>query len=382
MQKKLIAIAIAAVLAPAAAMADTGNVNVYGRLNASLDSQTGITGQTSGLALNTNSSRFGVKGSEDLGDGYKANFQVEATVNLTGTGRGANGNTVANTVTNAQNFGAFGGQIRDTFLGLSTPLGTLQAGRLPMENHWAYDTNLFADQVGDLLTFNAPTGNGRANGELLYTTPNMSGLTANVQFYPTSSVNPTAGVGTPGPAAATSHSWGFEANYTVLDMVKLNFNYLNRNTGFDIEYKPWVISGIMNVGSDGMVNVQYMRDKRTATGRQAERAIFNFGGTYKVMPNGTIKAQYSRANTATSNDGVATAVNGLASGAGTTANMMVFGFDYSLSKRTMVQLAYARTKNGLAANYGINGGGHNNQIVTPTAGDSPRAFGVNVTHNF
>lgn len=380
MQKKLIAIAIAAALAPAAAAADTSNINVYGRLNVSVDSQTGVTGQTSGLAVNTNSSRFGIKGTEDLGDGYNAIFQVETNVNLTGTGRGGNGNTVTNS---AVNTGAFGGQIRDTWLGLSTPMGTIQAGRLAMENHWAYDTNLFADQIGDLLTFNSPTGNGRANGEILYTTPNMSGLTANVQFYPTSSVNPqVAGVGAPGPTAASSHSWGFEANYTVLDMIKMNFNYLNRNTGFDIEYKPWVISGIMNIGSNGLINAQYMRDKRTATGRQAERAIFNFGGKYNVMPNGAIKAQYSRANTATSNDGVATAVNGLASGPGTGANMMVFGFDYSLSKRTMVQMAYARTKNGLAATYGINGGGHNNQIVTPTAGDSPRAFGVNVTHNF
>lgn len=389
MQKKLIAIAIAAVLAPAAAMADTSNINIYGRLNVSLDSQTGITSQTSGLDVNTNSSRFGIKGTEDLGDGYSAIFQVESTVNLTGTGRGGNGNTAANSA--AANYGAFGGQIRDTWLGLATPLGTLQAGRLPMENHWAYDTNLFADQVGDLLTFNTNGGGalGRANGEILYTMPNLSGFTANVQFYPTSSVNPCTAVGTPAtcavvntPVPASSHTWGAEANYTVLEMVKLNFNYLNRNTGFDTEYKPWVVSAIMNVGTSGLINAQYMRDKRTATGRQAQRDIFNIGGKYNIMPNGAIKAQYSRANTATSNDGVATAVNGLASGAGTTANMMVFGFDYSLSKRTMVQMAYARTKNGLAANYGINGGGHNNQMNTITNGDSPRAFGVNVAHNF
>jgi len=388
MQKKLIAIAIAAALAPAAAMADTGNINIYGRLNVSLDSQTGIRNQTSGLDVNTNSSRFGIKGTEDLGDGYSAIFQVESTVNLTGTGRGGNGNTAANSAAGA-NYGVFGGQIRDTWLGLVTPLGTIQAGRLPMENHWAYDTNLFADQVGDLLTFNTNGGGalGRANGEVLYTMPNLSGFTANVQFYPTSSVNPCTAVSAncavlTTPAIASSHSWGFEANYKVLDMIAMNFNYLNRNAGFDIEYKPWVLSGIMNVGSNGLINAQYMRDKRTATGRQAERHIWNIGGKYNVMPNGAIKAQYSRANTATSGDAVATAVNGLVSGPGTEANMMVFGFDYSLSKRTMVQLAYARTKNGLAANYGINGGGHNNQMNVITNGDSPRAFGLNVAHNF
>lgn len=382
MQKKLIAIAVAALLAPAAAMADTGNINIYGRLNVSLDSQTGVTGQTSGLAVNTNSSRFGVKGTEDLGDGYKAIFQIESNVNLTGTGRGGNGNTVANTVTNAQNFGVFGGQIRDTWLGLATPMGTLQAGRLPMENHWAYDTNLFADQIGDLLIFSCPAPcSGRSNGEILYTMPNLSGFTANVQLYPTSSVNPTAGVGTPGPAAATSHSWGLEMNYAVLG-IKLNFNYLNRNTGFNVEYRPVVLSAIYE-DSWGLVNAQYMRDKRNnAAYQQAERTIFSLGGKYNVMPNGAIKATYSRANDVTGDAVAGTAVNGLTINPNSGANMFVFGFDYSLSKRTMVQLAYARTKNDGNANFGINGGGHNNQIVTPTNGDSPRAFGVNVAHNF
>jgi len=383
MQKKLIAIAIAAALAPAAAMADTSNINVYGRLNVSLDSQTGVTGQTSGLALNTNSSRFGVKGTEDLGDGYKAIFQVEANVNLTGTGRGGNGNTVANTVTNAQNFGAFGGQIRDTFLGLSTPMGTIQAGRLPMENHWAYDTNLFADQIGDLLIFSCPAPcSGRSNGELLYTTPNLSGFTANVQFYPTSSVNPSAVASyTPGPTAASSHSWGFEANYAVLG-VKLNFNYLSKNTGFNTEYRPIVLSGTYDFGQ-GLVGAQYMRDKRNnAAYQQAERTIFSLNGKYNVMPNGALKASYARANDVTGDAAAGTAVNGLTINSNSGANMFVFGFDYSLSKRTMVQLAYARTKNDGNANFGINGGGHNNQIVTPTNNDSPRAFGVNVAHNF
>lgn len=385
MQKKLIAIAIAAVLAPAAAMADTSNINLYGRLNVSVDSLSGVTNQTTSTYVNTNSSRFGVKGTEDLGDGYKAIFQIEANVNATGTGRGGNGNSIANSVTNAQNFGAFGGQVRDTWLGLSTPVGTIQAGRLPMENHWVYDTNLFADQVGDLGTFVSAAGQGRANGEILYTMPNISGFTANVQVYPTSSVNPAAA----GATAATSASWGMELNYTVLDMVKLNFNYLNRNTGFDTEYRPIVLSAIWNFSSAGLVNAQYMRDKRNQVvggiASQAERTIWNIGGKYNIMPNGTLKAQYSRANDVTGDRVAGTAVNGLTVNTNSGANMFVFGFDYSLSKRTMVQLAYAKTKNDTNAAYGVQGSGFNAQAPNPVvqAGpDNPRGLGVGLTHNF
>ena len=38
MNKKLIAVAIAAALAPVAAMADSGNVTIYGHMNVSVDS--------------------------------------------------------------------------------------------------------------------------------------------------------------------------------------------------------------------------------------------------------------------------------------------------------------------------------------------------------
>jgi predicted porin len=377
MQKKLIAIAIAAVLAPAAAMADTSNINLYGRLNVSVDSLSGVTNQSTSMYVNTNSSRFGVKGSEDLGDGWKAIFQVETNVNATGTGRGGNGNAM----TTVGNFGAFGGQIRDTWLGLSTPMGTIQIGRQAMENHWVYDTNLFADQVGDLGTFNSMTGNGRANGEILYTSPNMSGFTMNVQAYPTSSVVPAA----TGSTVGSSASWGMELNYTVLDMVKLNFNYLNRNTGFDTEYKPLVLSAIWNFSSAGLVNAQYLRDKRNVTGQQAERTIWNIGGKYNIMPNGTLKAQYSRANDVTGDVVAGTTVNGLKVNQNSGANMFVFGFDYSLSKRTMVQLAYAKTKNDTNAAYGVQGAGYNAQAPNPVVQanpDNPRGLGVALTHNF
>ena len=97
----------AAVLLAASAGADA-QVQVYGRLNAAIESVSTPRGELS--RLSNYRSVLGFKGSEDLGDGVKALFQIEGTLALD-TGAGAP----------AQ---------RDTRLGLETRYGTLFAG------HW------------------------------------------------------------------------------------------------------------------------------------------------------------------------------------------------------------------------------------------------------
>src|SRR3989304_7230368 len=118
MKKKLIAIAVAAALAPAAAMADA---TVYGRVHASLDSVSGIAANKNNLALNSNSSRFGVKGSTDLDGGLKAMFQLESGVNSAGgtVPDGNGGNATVQAFSKA----------RDMYIGLSGGLGSVTARR-------------------------------------------------------------------------------------------------------------------------------------------------------------------------------------------------------------------------------------------------------------
>ncbi len=67
MNKKLIAVAIAAALAPAAAMADSGNVTIYGSLHMSVDSLNGAANSTGTdnnreMNISSNSSYIGFKG--------------------------------------------------------------------------------------------------------------------------------------------------------------------------------------------------------------------------------------------------------------------------------------------------------------------------------
>ena len=150
MQKKIIALAIAAAIS-APAFADTSNVTVYGIADVSYDSiKTGtasalgagataaqIAAGTAGATSNrvsSNTSRLGFKGSEDLGDGLSAVWQIESVINMgdtTGTGTSIG--------------------TRNTFAGLSSAsAGTVVLGRhdTPYKlSTRAYD--LFGDGIAD-----------------------------------------------------------------------------------------------------------------------------------------------------------------------------------------------------------------------------------------
>jgi len=114
-----------------------------------------------------NGSRWGLKGTEDLGGGLKAVFQLENGANINTGGFGQGG----------LEFG------RQAYVGLSsTHLGTVTAGR-------QYDAvvdfigpMIFADQIGSAYSAlpgdvdNANNGQ-RINNTIKYTSPNFNGLT-------------------------------------------------------------------------------------------------------------------------------------------------------------------------------------------------------------
>src|SRR5665811_1711022 len=81
--KILAAAIVAALTSPLQAIADTANVNVYGKFDLSYDlvntgtATNGTAGTTVGR-VSSNTSRIGLKGSEDIGDGLSAIWQVES----------------------------------------------------------------------------------------------------------------------------------------------------------------------------------------------------------------------------------------------------------------------------------------------------------------
>lgn len=133
MQKKIIALAIAAAFAaPVAAMADA---TVYGVVDGGLRSST--TGGVTSIAMDSskglNSNRFGIKASEDLGDGMKANVVLEGDL-FTATG--------VNSSTGAASTTLFG---RQSTVGLSGAWGAIDMGRMYTT---AFKVNTVIDPFG------------------------------------------------------------------------------------------------------------------------------------------------------------------------------------------------------------------------------------------
>ncbi|OGS90454.1 MAG: hypothetical protein A2Z95_04425 [Gallionellales bacterium GWA2_60_18] len=345
-------------------MADT---TVYGRIHASIDSVTGATGQAESLFVNSSSSRFGVKGSEDLGDGLKALYQLETGVQAVG-GTSGDGNGQAPTGT------LFSGQ-RDTFIGVAGGFGTFLAGRLPADNQYVYDSNLFADQIGDAGNFISTNGvgAGRANGALHYVSPDMSGFNVALTYLPGTAVAATALANANTAATHGKNTYGIKLNYAAAG-VTASLTYFDvkfvTGTTTTNDRKPLSVAGSYDFGN-GMVTAQYYKAKRDNTaGAVNSQTFYNLGGKFNVSGNSAIKAQYSHAG----DDSIVAGEQG--------AKMFAIGYDYNFSKRTGMYVAYASVSNDANATFRVDNYGHSGTSTAPTAGNDPHGLSVGLTHNF
>ncbi len=181
MQKKIIAVAIAAAMsAPVAAMAD---VTVYGKLKASydvIDADTGAASTDVSQVSSNATSRLGFKGSEDLGGGLSAVWQIESSVNFDERNGG-----LAN---------------RNSFVGISSgDMGTFVMGNHDTPYKMATrKMDVFADTIADnrnlmgggfltnqlsstpgAVNFSPLAGithDARGRNVIAYLTPNLSGF--------------------------------------------------------------------------------------------------------------------------------------------------------------------------------------------------------------
>jgi predicted porin len=347
MKKKLIAIAVVTALVPTVAMAES---IPYGRIHASLDSVSGIAAETNNLSLNTNSSRFGIKGSEELDGGLKAIYQIEASVSANGIGGGGS---------------VFNGT-RDTFVGLAGGFGTLITGRLPAANQYVYDSNLFADQLGDAANFTAGAllGKGRASGALHYVSPNFSGMTAALTFLPGKSVTDLVG-------GVGKNSTGVKLSYAAVGVKASLTTFSVATVAATVETKvaPMSLAGSYDFGK-GMASAQYVKSKTTVGGVDTDTtSVINVGAKFNVSEKDAVKAQMSKAGVS-------------ASGAANGATMLAVGFDHGFSKNTGVYVVFAKVSNDTSGTYSMNNWGHQVQTAAVAIGDNPKGLGVGLTHNF
>lgn len=136
--------------------------------------------KTAGLANGTGNGRWGIKGTEDVGNGLKANFVAEAQLLI------ADGTTfdqtVKNQVANSQQTNVFGAKTRQTLVGLEQAgYGALNLGYKKGVEQDHNDTfNLGFQEGAAGNEYHTASRLGRAKG-IWYTSPAFGGVTVNVQ---------------------------------------------------------------------------------------------------------------------------------------------------------------------------------------------------------
>ncbi|MCB1938074.1 MAG: porin [Rhodocyclaceae bacterium] len=195
MQKKLIALAVAGMIA-APAFAQS-NVTVYGRLdygylNADADATVGGSKgsvETSSTGFGTGAlttSRLGVMGSEDLGNGLKANFQLELRIADTSAFGSDTGADLADSFDTRLALVGLSGGFGSVTLGrqytaVETAWGVGSAGGLNNAIGAAY-TGLALDLSSPVLVSGIKFNNTRSDELITYKSPSMNGFQATVQY--------------------------------------------------------------------------------------------------------------------------------------------------------------------------------------------------------
>lgn len=315
MKKSLIALAVAGVVS-APAFAATSNVDVYGVMNIAIQ-DTDVKG--SDLTIIDNTSRIGFKGSEDLGGGLKAIWQIESAL-------GGNGTTAIGT--NAT-LGT-----RNTFVGLGGDFGTVLMGKHDTPYKLGtVNLDIFADTIAD---YNL----GRTGQQIVNNTHDHRSATALAYISPTfSGFHAAAAVvmnnGEPGSTLN---------NGDTIDAVSLTGIYNNGPLFASLSWQDAKLLdskgtklGFGYTFGDAKVGVVY--EEINNAGKNFDTKAWLVNGVYNMGPI-AMKAQYGKNN------------NGKFSKSG---DSWALGADYNLSKRTAAYVVYASSDNGAPVNSDIDG---------------------------
>ncbi|WP_446033179.1 porin [Rugamonas fusca] len=335
------------------------NVTIYGLVDAGLVSERGgaagsVTKVTSGIG---SQSRLGFKGTEDLGSGLSAIFQLETGVKID-DGQLDSANTIFN---------------RQAYVGLkSKDAGTLTLGRqyTMLYNAMSQVADPFgAGYAGSIKNLFAAKGaNTRTSNAIVYSTPSFDGF----------SVDGLYALGEQAGSTTAGRQFGLGLNYANGPLsARLVYNNKNtdtvgkptmdtsRNTLFAVNYDFQVAKAFFAYGVDkgpfsAELPVANAFGYKTAPTASIDSNDLLIGAQVPVTANDMIMASYMRKNdkTVLNQD----------------ADQWAIGYSHLLSKRTNAYVAYAKIKNKNGAGYTV---GNNNE-----AGSGDKAFNIGIRHSF
>ena len=330
MQKKHLLLALVAATGASTVMAQS-SVTLYGRVNTTVERQK--VGDVSTTGLFNNNSRWGVRGTEDLGGGLKAGFQLESGFESdTGAGSSSTGGMTFGRQSEVNLSGGFG-MVR---LGNFFPASYYAtADYVSMHNH---DTGSSSDALyRDPVWFSSPASLGSGN-KIGYTSPNLGGLVLE------------AAVSLHEKAGAKKNGYDLAANYN-LGALALGAGYSKQGDVNQFAARALYTFGAFTVG--GYVQ----RDEDAFVANGGKRNTFRLAGAYN-MGASEFHVNVGRAGEYKNlNDSDST--------------QYTLGYNYNLSKRTKVYGYYTRVNNSRNAAY-----------QSGVAGADFSSVAVGVRHNF
>ncbi len=373
MNKKLIALAVAgASLAPVVASAQTANpVTLYGRVCAMVENVKADGGSATPLPSRNRVSDFcpsfiGVRGTEDIGGGLKAFFQMEY------------GFRVDDNV--AGNQTPFSG--RNSGVGLQGAFGSVLLGR--WDTPWKTATiqiDPYGDTtLGDLTTGMSDRGNfnRRETNVVQYWTPNMSGFQGRASYAAnegrTTLVNPSStsfsGTYTQGPFYV-GYVWERHK-----DQYKAYTATGNATAAAGASERGQAIFGSVILGDFKLgVMAQKFKKENPANGiasSSTEAREQMFAATYTAGKNVFI---YSYVN---SKDSTFATVLAAPLPVEAVCKVNTLGYNYEFSRRTTFLAQYVQVKNNVTGLCNLG----NNPLAGLAADQDPRGFGVGFKHLF
>jgi predicted porin len=333
MRKTQMALAAVALVASTAAMAD---VQLYGTVEAAVEQTTGNATYLNGTGAFVAGNNFGIKGSEDLGSGLKANFTLQQGLSLNqgnpdnGGGNGSTFNQVAAV--------GLSGDFGTVTLGqqLSPFIATMAGGFAGNGNFWVNSVILGGSAAGG--------GSNQAGGffvpnAISYTSPDMGGFTATI--LTSSKANPVSGSVT----QANDNRYTAGSVSTSVAGINIGLTADERST----EYRNLAAAASTSISGFGISAT--VRDFRNTA---ANTSFSSYSGSisYNVSDALTIAGQYASGNDQSISSAHA---------------------KYALSKSTFVYATAGRATGGAQSSYLLRG-------VATTDNNTMTSIGV--AHSF
>ena len=348
MRNTKIALAVLALVASTAAMAD--GATVYGTLDAGMTNTSSSNNTTSGTQFSgtggwVGGSNIGFKGSEDLENGMKASYQLQAGFNM-GNGDIANGGAGGTSTLFSQ----------ITSVSLSSELGTLSLGQqlspyivaqavgTAGNGHFFVNRIIMGGGLSNAAVGSTITGRGGffIPNAVVYSTPSIGGISATVMQGARNGGGSNGQPQDSYTAASATGSFG-DVNVTIGMQDRQN-TIKGQTASVSYAMGPATLAG-----------------NYTKSTLEGATAINSYSGSlsYKLTDPLTLSVQYATNNLAKSQ------------------SLSNIGAQYALSKRTSAYATMGRGTNGAQSNYDNRG----SYAATGTTTTST-TYAVGVVHNF